>query len=78
MNFNISKLAYFETKTWLGISRASRGYTANVTSPTVNTFAVFSGENGLQNLFPRFFSRFATQDRFDISQTVANTSFVAA
>ena len=69
---------YFQTKTRLCFSRASSGYTASITSATVNAFVVFSGENDLQNRLPLHFSRFAAQDRFDISQTVVKTAFVAA
>ena len=56
---------------------ASRGYIADVTSAVVNTFVMFSKENG-KIVFPCIFSRFATQDRFEISQKVARTTFGAA
>ena len=44
----------------------------------VNTFVVFSGEKGLQICLSLHFSRFSTLDRFEISQRVVKTAFVAA
>ena len=70
---------FFKPKGGFVFLRASRGYRADVTSATVNTFVLFNGENDLQNRFSCIFSRFATQDSFiDISQTVVKTAFVAA
>ena len=58
---------------------ASRGYTADVTSATVNTSVVFSQENGLQNRFSPAFSRgLLFMAGLTFLPTVVKTEFVTA